>query len=198
MRKIELIRTYKEIIKISGSYTKLKIKLENINSSPEGCLDIYFNDYINGVNLDKKVTANLTAKACGADILVNGNINAKVILQCDRCLENYVQDINIEINEKFVKNPIFSTEHGEYELSGGQFVEELGDIEEIDVDELIYQLIVLEIPNKNLCRVDCPGIIEFQDDADKNSDKYIDERLEVFKRFSENRLDNEIEIGKRV
>ncbi|NLF82939.1 MAG: DUF177 domain-containing protein [Candidatus Gastranaerophilales bacterium] len=176
----------------------MKIKLENINSSPEGCLDIYFNDYINGVNLDKKVTANLTAKACGADILVNGNINAKVILQCDRCLENYVQDINIEINEKFVKNPIFSTEHGEYELSGGQFVEELGDIEEIDVDELIYQLIVLEIPNKNLCRVDCPGIIEFQDDADKNSDKYIDERLEVFKRFSENNLDNIMETTKRI
>jgi uncharacterized protein len=176
----------------------LKIHLENINRAPEETLDIYFNDNIEGLNAEEKITARLTAKACGQDILVSGTINAKLILQCDRCLEDYIQVLNIEINEKFVRNPIFSTEHGEFELSGSDFAEELGDLEEIDIDGLIYQLIVLEIPNKNLCAVNCAGITDYQGNPQEDSNKIIDERLEVFKRFAENSLDTNIEIGKRI
>ena len=66
----------------------------------------------------------------------------------------------------------------EIELKDGDFVTELTDTDEIDVDDLIYQSVTLNIPNPCVCDINCVG--------DEILEKYVkkeisDPRLEVFK-----------------
>jgi len=182
----------------SGCKNKLKINIEDIKKTSDRCLIINFFDYIAELNLKDRVLANLTVQATDYDINISGNIKAGLVLECDRCLEPYIYNMDIEINEQFINEKIVSGNKKEHELTEGEFVEELGDSKELDIKDLIYQSIILELPNKNLCNPNCLGIKEFQGINVNSSEENIDERLEVFKRFSENRFDEKLEIGKQV
>jgi len=167
----------------------LKVSVEEIKNSPDKKLKINFSDFIGEIKLNDKVSASLIASVSDYDINISGNIQADVVLQCDRCLENYVHNINIELNEDFVSEEVVPDNQKDYELKEGEFVRELGDAKEVDVKDLVYQSIILELPGKNLCKTDCKGLEELQESLSENSEEYIDERLEVFKRFSENGFD---------
>lgn len=164
----------------------LKISVEEINKSPEKRLEINFSDFIEDIDLNDRVRAYLTASATDYDVNIKGNIRADVVLQCDRCLANYVHNIDIKINEDFTNKAVVPENQRDYQLTEGEFVEELDEKREVDVKDLIYQSIVLDLPNKNLCKADCPG---FQDILNNKKEEIQDERLEVFKHFSENNLD---------
>lgn len=167
----------------------MKVSVEEIKNSPDKKLKINFSDFIGEIKLNDKVSASLIASVSDYDINISGNIQADVVLQCDRCLENYVHNINIELNEDFVSEEVVPDNQKDYELKEGEFVRELGDAKEVDVKDLVYQSIILELPGKNLCKTDCKGLEELQESLSENSEEYIDERLEVFKRFSENGFD---------
>ncbi len=164
----------------------MKVTVEEINKSPEKKLEINFSDYIENIELKDRVHANLTACASGLDLNISGNIKAGVVLQCARCLENYVHDLDINVSEDFVNDSVVPDNQKDYELTKREFVEELDENKEVDIKDLIYQSIILDLPNKNLCQLDCPGI---QGTAAEKTEEITDERLEVFKRFSENILD---------
>ena len=166
----------------------MKINIEDIKKSTESKLDINFSDYIEELNLKDEVKAILVASASDYNVNISGNIEAKLMLECDRCLNEYVYNLDININEEFVNENIVPANQKEYELSENDFVVELNGKKEIDIKDLVYQSIILELPYKNLCRIDCPGLESTQETEQKT--EYIDERLEVFKTFSENRLSN--------
>ncbi len=164
----------------------MKVSVEEVNKSPGKKLEINFSDYIDEIGLNDRVSADLTASAVDCDLNIRGKIKAEVLLQCDRCLESYVHSVNVEINEDFSASKVIPDNQKDYELTKDEFVEELGNSKEVDVKNLIYQLILLDLPGKNLCKADCPGFYETGSDK---TEEIIDERLEVFKRFSENILD---------
>ncbi len=164
----------------------MKINIEEIKKSPQNELEINFSDYIDGLSLNNEVSAKLKATASEYGVNIRGNIIAELILQCDRCLENFVYEINTEINEEFITDSIVREDQKDYEHTDRGFAEDLNGREEIDIRDLIYQLIILELPNKNLCKADCKGIEGIQEETSKNNSEQIDERLEVFKFFSEN------------
>jgi len=165
----------------------LKINLEEIKKIPEKRLEITFSDFIDGLNLINKVEARLTAEASDFGVVICGKISAKLTQQCDRCLNDYAYELEAEITEEFVTEDIVPVDQKEVELREKDFVEELKGNKEIDITDLIYQSIILNLPYKNLCSPDCPGVQYLQKNNYKNED-YVDERLEVFKTFSENKL----------
>ncbi len=164
----------------------MKVSVEDIKKTAGKKLEISFFDYIEEIELKDRVLANLTASVNNFDVNVSGEIKADLLLQCDRCLESYAHQVDVEINENFVSENVVPANQKDYELGKNEFVEELNGTGEVNIKNLIYQSIILNLPNKKLCKDDCPGLqqVKFNE-----GEEIIDERLEVFKRFSENKLD---------
>lgn len=146
-------------------------------------MNITFQEKIKELENDIKVDAFLNAAVTVYGVKITGHIETDINLQCDRCLEEYTYHVNVEVDEDFVNENIVPPDQKEYELTKGQFVEELKGRDEIDITNFLYQTIVLEIPTQKICKDDCKGSETYQKII---SEKYIDERLEVFKSFSEN------------
>ncbi len=114
----------------------------------------------------------LTVKMTGNFVFVRGNIEATLESECARCLKKFEETININIDEKFFNGALTPVTSKEHQLKGDDFAEELGENEEIDLSDLIYQSIIINVPSQSLCDENCKGV--------ENLDKYIkaDENLQ--------------------
>ncbi len=157
----------------------MKIDITQLDDSYEQQNKINFSEIIEEFNAKVPVTAELTIDIIDSNYInISGNIKAKVVLTCDYCLEKFEKDIDIDIDETFAKNSLYDEYKDEIELKEGSFVEDLNGENEIDITDLIYQSVILNIPNKLVCGINCIG--------EKNLDKYVkkeisDPRLDVFK-----------------
>lgn len=87
----------------------------------------------------------------GGTIELTGNALAKVSLVCDRCAETYNTDVKFKIDERFRKEDSFSNKD-----DAADFITFSGTI--IDLDEVIYTNLYMNLPSKNLCSDDCKGL----------------------------------------
>ena len=150
------------------------IKIEDIED--EGILEFDFDDDIKELE-DCHVSAELEFRAMGDFIEVRGNAEGKITLECDRCLNKYSYDLNFDIDETFAKKSLLDEYGNEVELSNGQFVTDLDGAEEIDVYDLLYQSVILALPNKKVCGINCnEGLFVSEDEY-----KPRDSRMDVFK-----------------
>lgn len=161
----------------------MKITIKELQNLPDKKKNIVFKEIIKELENDVIVEAVLSVKATDYGINIKGSVKTDLNLACDRCLEEYNYHVAVDADEDFVFESVISGEQKEYELTKGQLVEELKGREEIDITDFLYQTIILEIPQKKICKDTCEGSEAYQKII---SEKYIDERLEVFKTFSEN------------
>jgi len=151
-----------------------KVSIEDIEN--EGILEFDFDDDIKELE-DCHVSAELDFRAIGEFIEVKGHAEGKVTLECDRCLKKYVYDLDFDIDETFAKKSLLDEYGGELELSEGQFVTDLDGAKDIDVYDLLYQSVILALPNKKVCGINCnEGLFVSEDDM-----KNHDNRMDVFK-----------------
>lgn len=127
------------------------------------------------------VAADLVFKSLGQYINVKGQIVANVKLKCDRCLGEFCQKFELPLDETYMSGSFNNGEKSEIELKDGDFVIDLFEETDIDVDDLIYQSLILNIPNPSVCDINCNG--------DPEMEKYIkkeisDPRLDVFKNIN--------------
>jgi uncharacterized protein len=85
----------------------------------------------------------LTISRKGYKFLFNGNIEASITLQCDRCLEEFEYSINTKFNFMYISNE----DTMEY-ISGSV----------LNLKDLIFGEVYLNIPFKKLCKIDCKGL----------------------------------------
>jgi uncharacterized protein len=118
-------------------------------------------------------------------ILVRGELATAVELQCDRCLEPFIQKIEFKIEEEF---------HPAIDMSTGAqlpYDEEETQIDEhhiLDLTELMRQSIFLALPMHPVCRLNCPGLCA---QCGKNlnegpcdcEESMVDPRLEILKKL---------------
>ena len=161
----------------------MKINIKELQNIPEQMMDIAFQEKIKELENDIPVDAVLNVAVTGYGVNIKGHVQTYLKLVCDRCLDEYDYNVDVDVDEDFVNESIISDDQKEYELTKGQFVEELRGRDEIDINDFLYQTIILEIPPKKICNDSCEGSESYQK---IKSEKYIDERLEVFKSFSEN------------
>ena len=92
-------------------------------------------------------------------VLVQCKLNAEVRLICSRCIEAFLCPMSFTAEEEFI--PI-SDVSGDVALPSLEQSEEftIDDRNILDLGELIRQYVLLNLPMKPLCRVDCPGIKE--------------------------------------
>jgi len=153
----------------------LKIKIADIENSENKYLHLDIEETITEIDAD--VTARLDLVSLGDSISVSGNIQGSTRLVCDRCLSEYDYKFDFDIDEIYAKNRVFEDELQEVEIKDGEFVIDLNGSDEIDVYDLLYQSVILSLPNKKVCGINCK---EDLFEKDESFDIH-DERMDVFK-----------------
>lgn len=118
-------------------------------------------------------------------ILVRGELTTVVELQCDRCLEPFIQGVEFKIEEEF---------HPAIDMSTGAQLSYDGEetrIDEhhiLDLTELIRQSIFLALPMHPVCRLDCLGLCNrcgqnLNEGPCNCEESMVDPRLEILKKI---------------
>ena len=152
-----------------------KISVEELENTPSKTIDFRFDDKIEGLESDGNIISNLKITSLGEFIEINGNVKGNLKLQCDLCLENFNYEFDFPIDEMFAKNALLEEYGQETELKNGQFVTDLNGENEIDIYDLLYQSVILNLPNKKVCGINCSG------DKFLKEEDLSDSRLDVFK-----------------
>ncbi len=151
------------------------VKIKDIENENGKVLTKHFNFEIK--ELSAKVDSSLTFKSLGEFIEVTGHVDGEINLECDVCLEPYVEKLDFDINETYAKTTLYGEYGNEVELRNGQFVTDLNGADEIDVYDLLYQSVILSLPNKKVCGINCSEGLFVTDEEYQPED----ERLEIFK-----------------
>lgn len=159
----------------------MKIAIEDIENAPDSSLSFDFCEIIPDLENNKEVKGFFEVFSNGASIEVKGNVKTTLTLVCDRCLDEFESEIEAEIDEVFVKDDVFDYSKHEIELKNDNFVVELNGETEIDITDLVYQSIIMNIPTKKICRHACEGKAPILNEDEQKTDP----RLEIFKRLSE-------------
>ena len=154
------------------------VSIEDIENAKNKTLSCVIDEQIEGVDALEPIHAELTFKSLGDFVEVEGNVKGLVKLQCDLCLEEFEYNLDFEIDELYSKRTLFNDSElsgQEIEIKEGQFVTDLNGEDEIDIYDLLYQSVILNLPNKKVCGINCKGG-EFL-----KEENLSDPRLDVFK-----------------
>ena len=157
----------------------MNISIEELKQSKEGVLDVEFEDSPEGIDFVEPAKAKFHIEVLGGGFIgVTGVVKAKINSVCDICLKNFVYEANVEIDETYAEKTLYDEYKGEIEIKDNFFAIDLDGADEIDLTDLMYQSLILSMPNKLVCDINCNG--------DEEINKYIkkelqDPRLEVFK-----------------
>lgn len=91
-------------------------------------------------------------------VLVRGSARAALRRTCARCLDPYVDEVTVPIDEEFV--PSLDPESGALlaEPPGDEQVQSIDPHHEIVLDQVLRDELLLTEPMHPLCRPDCPGL----------------------------------------
>lgn len=152
-----------------------KILIEDIEREPDKTLHYEFEEFMN--EFGAEIYADLDFKSVGGFIEVSGTAQGKLKLVCDRCLNEFEYDLDIDIEETYAKRALQDEYSQEFELQRGQFIIDLNGEKEIDVYDLLYQSVTLALPNKKVCGINCnEGMFVSNEDMEVH-----DSRMDVFK-----------------
>ncbi|MFN2544282.1 MAG: DUF177 domain-containing protein [Actinomycetota bacterium] len=98
---------------------------------------------------DMPIEAELLLESVVEGILVSGPVRGAMQLSCARCLKRFEQPFALEVSELFA--PQADPDTDDYELQ---------DEGAIDVEPLVRDTVLLEMPFSPLCRPDCKGLCE--------------------------------------
>lgn len=90
-------------------------------------------------------------------VFIEGTVKVSVLLKCSRCLNDFTHPLDVSFRGEY--NPAEETaKEDEKELIGKELDLSFYSNDEINVDELIKEQLLLSIPMKPLCNVECAGI----------------------------------------
>jgi uncharacterized protein len=139
----------------------MRIELENLEGRKGDFAHVYQPDELNPVDERDRLTGPASVKGkvrlSGYQFFVNGHIEARAQVECDRCL----QPVEAPVSADFALEYITGTEYESSdvaELTEAEMLVSVFDGEAIDVDEIVKEQILLAVPTRMLCREDCKGI----------------------------------------
>jgi uncharacterized protein len=139
----------------------MRIELVNLEHGRADFAHVYQPDELGSLDerlsLVEPVAVTGNVRLAGAEVFVNGHIETRVQVECDRCLQPVALPVNADFELEYITGQAYESssvvELNEDELSVSVF-----DGETIDVDEIVKEQILLAVPTRTLCRPDCKGI----------------------------------------
>jgi uncharacterized protein len=102
---------------------------------------------------------NATAERAGAEIRINGSMKTTVEMMCSRCLEPARQDISKSFDLFFrQRDELMFDEDQEIELTEKDTQTAFFTGTQLAIGEILREQVLLALPMKALCRVDCKGL----------------------------------------
>ncbi|HYK20639.1 MAG TPA: DUF177 domain-containing protein [Pyrinomonadaceae bacterium] len=135
--------------------------MENLEGGKGEFAHVYQPDELNPiderVNLIEPAATSGKVRVAGNEVFVNGHIDARAQVECDRCL----QPVELPVNTDFALDYISGAEYestAAAELTEADLSLSVFDGKAIDIDEIVKEQILLTVPARTLCRDDCKGI----------------------------------------
>lgn len=108
------------------------------------------------VGLERPLSTSIRIYPAGKKLVVDGLISTRLLLRCDRCLEQYGWDLSAEFRISLSLSP-FEGE-GEVELLEDDLNLDFTDGNLLDSDQVIREQLILHVPMKTLCIPECKGL----------------------------------------
>ncbi len=154
---------------------------------PDEGLELELQQQVDSEAVISPVTAHLKIEKVGSEVIVKGDLNADIRIECSRCLKEFFSIINILVD--VVYHPVEELKGEEkHEVRAEELDMDFYTGDELDIDSLINEQMVLNLPMKPLCNDQCKGIC-VKCGADLNAGecacekKKTDPRLEVLKKL---------------
>ncbi len=112
---------------------------------------------IAGYKLDREVAATLRISKVAERLELRGRLDTGVILQCSRCLKEFSVDVEADFSVEYHPISMLRTEE-EHELRKDEIDIDFYTEDTFDIDELLKEQVILNIPMKPLCNPNCKGI----------------------------------------
>lgn len=164
----------------------------DVRAIPEGVSTINQESSLESVKddlpkLSGKMKCYGDANRIGETIYVHLKFKGAVVLQCSRCLDDY--DSPVEGECTIIIKEV-AGKHGRVEDDDQvSFYSDLNRNDQLDISSAIYDEIMVNMPLKPLCSLDCKGIEINNDDLSidmsgkKKIEKEIDPRWEALKKL---------------
>src|ERR1041384_3010014 len=139
----------------------MRIELENLEGGKGDFAHVYQPDDLNPV--DERVSVTQPATVSGKvrlavnEFFVNGHVEARAQVECDRCLQPVETPVNADFALEYISGSEYESS-GVAELTEAEMSVSVFDGQVIDVDEIVKEQILLAVPTRMLCREDCKGI----------------------------------------
>lgn len=109
---------------------------------------------VEGFKFPEPIEVELTATKSGDEIIFQGKVSTLIEAECARCLELFEKQISTKM--QFVVQ--FLDIGGAEDTGDDDFMVLPKTQEDYDISDRVRQAIILELPYKPLCEVDCKGL----------------------------------------
>ena len=139
----------------------MRIELENLEGGKGDFAHVYNPDELNPVDERVKLSAaaevNGKIRLAGNEVFVNGHVDTRAQVECDRCLKPVEVPVNADFELEYISGSEYESSAAA-ELTEAEMSVSVFDGKAIDVDEIVNEQILLTVPTRMLCREDCKGI----------------------------------------
>src|SRR4026208_2507049 len=139
----------------------MRIELENLEGSKGDFAHVYQPDELNPVDermsLIAPAAVNGKVRLSGNEVFVNGHIETRAQVECDRCLKQVELPVNADFDLQYITGAE-SESSAAAELTEEVMSVSVVEGDTIDVDEIVKEQILLAVPTRMLCQPDCKGI----------------------------------------
>ena len=164
----------------------MRIELENLEGGKGDFAHVYNPDELNpvdeGVRLTAPATVNGKIRLAGNEVFVNGHVDTRTQVECDRCLKSIELPVSADFELEYITGSEYESS-AVAELTEAEMAVAVFDGEALDVDEIVKEQILLAVPTRMLCREDCEGICP-QCGVDRNTGECNCEMKEIDPRWA--------------
>ncbi|MGD1910673.1 MAG: DUF177 domain-containing protein [Rivularia sp. (in: cyanobacteria)] len=128
--------------------------------------EIEVKEFLLDLNTLTPVRGKIRVQHCGNYLEVSANAETIMTLTCNRCLQQYNHRVCVDISEIIWLEEVGNLEEeflAEREVPLDELVETLSPEGYFHPSVWLYEQMCLEIPQRQLCDRDCPGIEQNQD-----------------------------------
>jgi len=139
----------------------MRIELENLEGGKGDFAHVYephdLNPVDERVSLTQPATVSGKVRLAGNEVFVNGHVETRAKIECDRCLRPVETPVNADFALEYISGSEYESSEAA-ELTEAEMSVSVFDGQAIDVDEMVKEQILLAVPTRMLCREDCKGI----------------------------------------
>jgi uncharacterized protein len=100
---------------------------------------------------------NLRVLKLGRKVLIEGSVKISASLTCSRCLKEFSHPLDMTFRDVYNPSEEIETEP-DHELSNNELDLSFYSSDEIEISELVKEQVLLSVPMKPLCKLQCRGI----------------------------------------